>query len=108
MLEIHQVGAVGLEEATPGEAGLQFLQRQVGGGLFVGPFAQLLGSSPFTQIIKILPPYYIADGASNAVTNANALPATVLDVGVTVGVTLILVLISLWTLRRQAAVVSTI
>ena len=37
---------------------------------FVGPLAQLLGSSPVTQLIKILPTYYIADGAANAVTNA--------------------------------------
>lgn len=75
---------------------------------FVGPFAQLLGGSPVTQLIKILPPYYIADGAANAVTNANALPATMLDISVTIGVTLVLVLLSLWTLRRQAAVVSAI
>ena len=75
---------------------------------FVGSFAQLLGGSPVTQIIKVLPPYYIADGASNALTNANALPATMLDISVTIGVTLVLVLLSLWTLRRQAAVVSTI
>ena len=75
---------------------------------FVGPFAQLLGSSPFTQLIKILPPYYIADGTANAVTNANALAATMVDIGVTIAVIVILVLVSLWTLRRQAAVVSTI
>jgi ABC-2 type transport system permease protein len=75
---------------------------------FVGPLAQLLGSSPFTQLIKILPPYYIADGAANAVTSANALPATLLDISVTIGAIVVLVLLSLWTLRRQAAVVSTI
>ncbi len=75
---------------------------------FVGLFAQLMGSSPVTQLIRILPTYYIADGASNAVTNANALPATMLDISVIIGVTLVLVLLSLWTLRRQAAVVSAI
>jgi ABC-2 type transport system permease protein len=75
---------------------------------FVGTIAQLLGASPVTQLIKILPTYYIADGASNAVSNANALPATMLDISVTVGVTLVLVLLSLWTLRRQAVVVSMI
>ena len=64
--------------------------------------------APVTQLIKILPTYYIADGASNAVSNANALPATLVDVSVAVGVTIVLVLLSLWTLRRQAAVVSAI
>jgi len=75
---------------------------------FVGPFEQLLSNSPFTQIIKILPSYYIADGASNAITSANALTASMVDVVVTIGVIVVLALLSLWTLRRQAAVVSAI
>jgi ABC-2 type transport system permease protein len=75
---------------------------------FVGPFAQLLGSSAFTQIIKILPTYYIADGASNAITSANALSTTILDMSVTIGFILALMLLSLYELRRQAALVSAI
>lgn len=72
---------------------------------FVGLLAQLLGNSGFTQIIKILPTYYIADGAANAVTNTSILSATVVDVSVTIGFILVLVLLSLYELRRQVALV---
>jgi len=75
---------------------------------FVGPFAQLLGSSPFTQLIKILPTYYIADGAVNAIQGQAALSGTLLDVSVILGSIVLLFLVAVWSLRRQAAVVSTI
>ena len=74
----------------------------------VGPFAQLLGSNPFTQIIKVLPTYYIADGAANAILSSSTLGGTVLDAGVVLGSAVVLMLLAVWTLRRQAAVVSTI
>lgn len=74
----------------------------------VGPLALLLGSNPFTQIIRILPTYYIADGASNAVLNTSTFGSVLLDAVVLVAVTLVLVLIATWTLRRQATVVSAI
>ena len=73
---------------------------------FVGPFAQLLGSSAFNQIIKILPTYYIADGAANAITSTSTLSATILDASVIVGFILVLALLSLYELRRQVALVS--
>ncbi len=75
---------------------------------FVGPFAQLLGSNPFTQIIKVLPTYYIADGAANAILNSSTLGGTILDAGVVLSSAVVLMLLAVWTLRRQAAVVSTI
>lgn len=75
---------------------------------FVGPFAQLLGNSVFNQIIKILPTYYIADGAANAITGASALSATVLDGSVTLGFTIVFALLSLYELRRQVVLVSTL
>ncbi len=73
---------------------------------FVGPFAQLLGSSAFNQIIKILPTYYIADGAANAITGTSALSATMVDASITVGFILALALLSLYELRRQVELVS--
>jgi ABC-2 type transport system permease protein len=75
---------------------------------FVGPFVQLLGSSPFTAIIKALPTYYIADGAVNAIQSQSTVSGTLLDAGVILGVIVVLFIVSVWTLRRQAAVVSTI
>ncbi len=64
------------------------------------PFFTLLGSffSISVGLLIILPTYYIADGAANAVSNTNAFPATLVDVSLTVGVTIALALLSLWTL----------
>ena len=75
---------------------------------FVGPFVQLLGSSPFTAIIKVFPTYYIADGAVNAIQSQSTVSGTLLDAGVILGVIVVLFIVAVWTLRRQAAVVSTI
>lgn len=75
---------------------------------FVGPFAQLLGGNPFTQVIKVLPTYYIGDGTANAVLNSSTFGGVLLDAGVIVATIAILVLLASWTLRRQASVVSTI
>ncbi len=75
---------------------------------FVGPFAQLLGSNPFTQVMKILPTYYIGDGTANAVLNSSNLGGVSLDAGVIIGTIIILVLLASWVLRRQATVVSVI
>jgi len=75
---------------------------------FVGTFAQLFGNNPFTTIVKVLPPYYIADGVINALTNQSTTTGTALDVGVVLGCIVLLLLVATWLLRRQAAVVSTI
>jgi len=75
---------------------------------FVGPFTQLLGNSPFTAIIKVLPTYYVADGAVNAIQSQSSISGTLLDAGVILGFIVVLFMVAVWTLRRQAAVVSTI
>ncbi len=75
---------------------------------FVGPLVQLLGSNPFTQVIKVLPTYYIADGAVNAVQSQATLSGTLLDVSVILASIVLLFLVAVLSLRRQAAVVSTI
>ena len=73
---------------------------------FVGPLAQLLGSNPFTQFIKILPTYYIADGTANAVLSTTTAGQLVLDVGISVAAVVLLLLLAVWMLRRQATLVS--
>lgn len=75
---------------------------------FVGPFAQLVGSSAFNQIIKILPTYYIADGAANAITTISMLSTTLVDMSVIIGFIIALSLLSLYELRRQAILIRTI
>ena len=75
---------------------------------FVGPFAQLLGGSPITQIIKILPTYYLADGTANAILSTSNLGQLALDAGIAIASIVALLLLAVWTLRRQAAVVSVI
>jgi hypothetical protein len=75
---------------------------------FVGTFAQLFGTNPFTPIVKVLPTYYIAVGVVNAIQNQSTPSNTLPDVSVVLGSTVLLFLISSWLLRRQAAVASTI
>jgi len=55
-----------------------------------------------------LPTYYIADGAVNAIQSQSTVSGTLLDAGVILGVIVALFIVAVWTLRRQAAVVSTI
>jgi len=61
-----------------------------------------------TQVIKVLPTYYIADGAINAVQNHGTSGSMLLDFTVVLGSIIILFLVAVWALRRQATVVSTI
>src|SRR5579864_1903634 len=80
----------------------------IGPAFFVGPLAQLLGSGLITQLIKILPTYYIADGAANAILSMSTASQLALDGGITIASIAALLLLAVWTLRRQAAVVSVI
>jgi ABC-2 type transport system permease protein len=75
---------------------------------FVGLFYQLLGDTPFTPFIKVLPTYYIADGVTKALQNAATWSNLWVDVSVVVGSIVLLLAIATWGLRRQAAVVATI
>ena len=75
---------------------------------FVGLFAQILGNNPFLPVAKILPTYYIADGATNALLGITTWSGTLLDVGFVVGSIIVLLAIAIWFLRRQAAVAAAI
>jgi ABC-2 type transport system permease protein len=75
---------------------------------FVGSVGAVIGSGGVTQAIKVLPTYWLADGISNAIVNQSVLGTVLLDAGIVVGSTLVLFLLAVWSLRRQASVVSTI
>jgi ABC-2 type transport system permease protein len=75
---------------------------------FVGSFGQLLGNNPFSQAIKGLPTYYIADGAANAIRAQSTFNGTVLDISIVLASIVALFLVAVWLLRRQAVVASTI
>ncbi len=75
---------------------------------FVGPVGEVLVGSGATQFVKALPTYWLADGVSNAIFNQSTLTTTLLDAGIVLGSTLVLFLLAVWGLRRQASVVGTI
>jgi ABC-2 type transport system permease protein len=74
----------------------------------VGPFAQLFQSSPLLTLVKALPTYYLADGVFNALQNLTTPSGLALDAGVAVGSIVVVFAVAVWSLRRQAAVASTI
>ena len=76
--------------------------------LFVGPLGDLLQNNPLVQAMKVFPTYYLAQGIFNALTSQTSAPTLLLNLGVTLGSVLILLAISIWLLRRQATVVSSI
>ena len=77
-------------------------------GIFVGPLGELLSSSPVSRIARLLPTYYIAEGVSNAAQNLGSFGSNLLDIGVVLGSTIVLLIVSAWALRRQSAVVAII
>jgi ABC-2 type transport system permease protein len=77
-------------------------------GIFVGPLGQLLRNSPALWIAKALPTYYIAQGVYNASVRLGSLGSNLLDIGVIVGSTVVLLTVSAWVLRRQSAVAAAI
>jgi ABC-2 type transport system permease protein len=76
--------------------------------IFTGPLASLMGSSPVAQIVKVLPTYYMADGAYNAMQSQGSFNSNLLDISVILGSALVLVLITAWVLRRQSSVAAAI
>lgn len=76
--------------------------------LFVGQLGQLLGSGPFVQAIRVLPTYYMADGISNAMSGQGTFAGALLDISVTLGSVVVLLMIAAWALRRQASVAAAI
>jgi ABC-2 type transport system permease protein len=77
-------------------------------GLFVGPLGQILNRSPVSLVARVLPMYYIAEGVLNASQSQGSLGTNVLDIGVIVASTLILLAVSAGVLRRQFARSATI
>lgn len=73
---------------------------------FVSPF--LTGDGLATQVMKLLPTYYIAEGIFNALTNVANQTILALDIGVVVASTAILFGASVFALRRQTAVIATV
>jgi ABC-2 type transport system permease protein len=73
-------------------------------GIFVGPLGDMLSSSPVTRIVHFLPTYYIAEGVWNATNSLGTLSSNLLDVGVVLGTTIVLLAVAAWALRRQSAV----
>jgi glutaredoxin len=61
-----------------------------------------------TQIAKVLPTYYVAEGVYNASQGLGSSASNMLDISVSLGSTIALLLVSPWLLRRQAAVLGTI
>ena len=55
-----------------------------------------------------MPTYYIADGVSNASQNLGSFGSNLLDIGVILGSTIVLLAVSAWALRRQSAVTAAI
>lgn len=81
--------------------------------IFITPlfFSDLIGfggNNPFAQAIKVLPTYWLGDGVIKALQNRAALDNILLDAAIVLGSTLAIFLLSIWGLRRQASVVSTI
>ena len=72
------------------------------------PLAPFIASNPITDWIKVLPPYYLADGANNAIQQEGSSSQNLLDGGVILATALVVFLIAVWTLRRQAFVAGTI
>lgn len=68
----------------------------------------LVGNNPVAQVVKALPTYWLSDGIGKALLNQATLGPILLDVVIVIGSTLLIFLLSVWGLRRQASVVSTI
>ncbi len=75
---------------------------------FVGLFYQILGDTPFTPFVKVLPTYYIADGVTKALQNSATVSNVWADVGIVIVSIVLLLALATWGLRRQAAVAATI
>jgi len=67
-----------------------------------------LSSGPVAKIARLLPTYYIAEGASNASQNLGSVGSNLLDIGVVLGSTIVLLALSAWALCRQSAVLAMI
>jgi hypothetical protein len=60
------------------------------------------------HIVRLIPTYYLADGVANASQNLGSAGSHLVDIGVLVGSSIVLLAISAWALRRQSAVLAMI
>jgi ABC-2 type transport system permease protein len=102
------VGGLCSKASTAGMIGGLLCFIYVIPGLFTGLLGSLFGSNPVGQAMKFIPTYYIANGAYEAIQNQGALSEHLLNISVILGSTFILLAITGWILRRQAAIVATI
>ncbi|HLJ80935.1 MAG TPA: hypothetical protein VKT52_05565, partial [Ktedonobacterales bacterium] len=68
------------------------------------PLIPILNGSAITQIIKILPTYYLAEGVNNALQHQGSFSSNVTDISITLGCALVIFVGTVWLLRRQAQV----
>lgn len=101
------LGSVLPAASAAGGLGIPIIFAFIIPAIFI-PLAPYLSGNPILQIIKFLPTYYFADGVFNALHNQGSLSGNALDIGVIVGATLVILLLSLWVLRRQASVAATL
>ncbi|HEY7349440.1 MAG TPA: ABC transporter permease [Ktedonobacterales bacterium] len=76
--------------------------------IFFSDQIELVGNNLVSQMIKVLPTYWLGEGIARALRSQTTLESILLDAGIVVGSTLLIFLLSVWGLRRQASVVSTI
>jgi hypothetical protein len=72
--------------------------------IFVGQVGEVLGDGLVARLVRFIPTYSIADGSINAPQNAGMLGSNLLDAGISLRATLILLAVSAWALRRFVAV----
>ncbi len=72
------------------------------------PLAPYMNSSAVAQIIRFFPTYYVADGVYNALQKQGTFSSNVADVGITLGLALVIFVGTVWLLRRQAQVAASI
>ena len=72
------------------------------------PLVPYLGGNAITQIIKIFPTYYLAEGFYNALHHQGSFSSNVLDIGITLGCALLIFVGTVWLLRRQSQVAAAI
>lgn len=102
------IGGAFQTASTAGTVGGMLMFLYIIPAIFAGPLGPLLNGNPVTQIVKILPTYYIADGAYNAMQNQGTLSGHLLDMSVLLGTTLVLIALTVWVLRRQSSVTASI
>ncbi len=76
--------------------------------LFFSDLLGLTGNTPLAQAMKVLPAYWVGDGVIKALQNRATLDNSLLDMLIVLGSIILIFLVSIWGLRRQASVVGTI